>query len=180
MALEGLRGQRHAPAAIYARERLGTHCTEGWLGPTAGLDRCGKSRLHRDFFCPMVLLFSLVYVLHLFSRWATWDTVIEQLVLLHTYFILLARHYATFFRLSNNYLCLYQSSADLPVKTVPSINMYTFFHVCILLAVADYIPRTRCVPRSSFVHFPFAGKEAVSKGVPALLRAALQDHPLPV
>ena len=25
-------------------ERLGTHCTGGWVGPTAGLDRCGKSR----------------------------------------------------------------------------------------------------------------------------------------
>jgi len=26
------------------RERPGTHCTEGWVGPRAGLDRCGKSR----------------------------------------------------------------------------------------------------------------------------------------
>ena len=26
----------------------GTHCTGGWVGPRAGLDRCGKSRLHRD------------------------------------------------------------------------------------------------------------------------------------
>ena len=25
-----------------------THCTEGWVGPRAGLDRCGKSRPHRD------------------------------------------------------------------------------------------------------------------------------------
>jgi hypothetical protein len=30
------------------RERPGTHCTGGWVGPRAGLDRCGKSRLHRD------------------------------------------------------------------------------------------------------------------------------------
>jgi hypothetical protein len=25
-------GQRHAPAALYPRERYGTHCTEGWVG----------------------------------------------------------------------------------------------------------------------------------------------------
>jgi len=43
-----VRGQHHAPAAVYPRERLGTHCTEGWVGPRAGLDRCGKSRPHRD------------------------------------------------------------------------------------------------------------------------------------
>jgi hypothetical protein len=29
-------------------ERPGTHCTGGWVGPRAGLDRCGKSRPHRD------------------------------------------------------------------------------------------------------------------------------------
>jgi hypothetical protein len=76
-----------------------------------------------------------------------------------TYFIVLARHYAPFFRLSNNYLCLYQCFADLQVKRVPSINMYTFFHVCMLLAVVDYIPRTRRVPRSSFVTFLVQAKE---------------------
>ena len=37
-ALEGVRGQRHAPAALYPRERRGTHCTGGWVGPRAGLD----------------------------------------------------------------------------------------------------------------------------------------------
>ena len=41
-------GQRHAPAALYPRERPGTYCTGGWVGPRAGpragLDRCGKSR----------------------------------------------------------------------------------------------------------------------------------------
>jgi hypothetical protein len=40
-ALEGVRGQRHAPASLYPRERPGTHCTGGWVGPRAGLDRCG-------------------------------------------------------------------------------------------------------------------------------------------
>ena len=43
-ALEGVRDQRQAPAALYSRERPGTHCTGGWVGPRAGLDRCGKSR----------------------------------------------------------------------------------------------------------------------------------------
>jgi hypothetical protein len=47
-ALEGVRGQRHALAAFYPRERPGTHCAGGWVGPRAGLDRCGKSRPHRD------------------------------------------------------------------------------------------------------------------------------------
>jgi hypothetical protein len=36
----GVSGQRHASAALYPGERTpGTHCTGGWLGPTAGLDR---------------------------------------------------------------------------------------------------------------------------------------------
>ena len=38
-----MRGQRHAPAAFYPRERPGTHYTGGWVGPRAGLDG-GKSR----------------------------------------------------------------------------------------------------------------------------------------
>ena len=40
----GVGGQRHAPAAFTPRERPETHCTGGWVGPRAGLDRCGKSR----------------------------------------------------------------------------------------------------------------------------------------
>jgi hypothetical protein len=36
------------PRPLYPRERPGTHCTEGWVGLKAGLDRCGKSRPHRD------------------------------------------------------------------------------------------------------------------------------------
>jgi len=31
-------GQQHAPAALYPRERPGTHCTGGWVGPRVGLD----------------------------------------------------------------------------------------------------------------------------------------------
>jgi hypothetical protein len=76
----------------------------------------------------------------------------------------LARHYAPFFRLSNNYLCLYQCSADLQLKRVPSINMFTSFHVFMLLAVADYLPRTRRVPRFSFVTFLVQPKELHKRG----------------
>ena len=32
------------PRALYPRERPGTHCTGGWVGPRAGLDGCGKFR----------------------------------------------------------------------------------------------------------------------------------------
>ena len=39
-----VRVQRHAPAALYPRERPGTRCTGGWVGPMTGMDRCGKSR----------------------------------------------------------------------------------------------------------------------------------------
>jgi hypothetical protein len=36
------------PGRFIPREIPGTHCTGGWVGPRAGLDRCGKSRPHRD------------------------------------------------------------------------------------------------------------------------------------
>jgi hypothetical protein len=29
---KGVRGQRHDPAALYPREKPGTHCTRGWVG----------------------------------------------------------------------------------------------------------------------------------------------------
>ena len=45
---KGVRGQRHAPAALYPRERPGTHCTGGWVGLRAGLDWCVKISPHRD------------------------------------------------------------------------------------------------------------------------------------
>jgi hypothetical protein len=31
-------GQQHAPAVLYPRERHGTHCTGGWVGPRAALE----------------------------------------------------------------------------------------------------------------------------------------------
>jgi hypothetical protein len=43
-ALEGGVWSASRPCRLYPRERPGTHCTGGWVGPGAGLDRCGKSR----------------------------------------------------------------------------------------------------------------------------------------
>ena len=37
-ALERVSGQQHALAALYPRERPGTHFTGGWVGSRAGLD----------------------------------------------------------------------------------------------------------------------------------------------
>jgi hypothetical protein len=36
------------PRPLYPRKRPSTHWRGGWVGPRAGLDRCGKSRPHRD------------------------------------------------------------------------------------------------------------------------------------
>jgi len=36
---KGVSGQQQAPAALYPRERHGTHCIGGWVGLRAGLDR---------------------------------------------------------------------------------------------------------------------------------------------
>jgi hypothetical protein len=36
------------PQPLYHRERPGTHCTGGWVGPRACLDMCEKSHPHRD------------------------------------------------------------------------------------------------------------------------------------
>jgi hypothetical protein len=43
----GVGGQHHA-WLLHPRERPGTRCIGGWVGPGDGLDRCGKSRPHRD------------------------------------------------------------------------------------------------------------------------------------
>jgi len=56
------KGMRHAPAALYSRERPGTHCTGGWVGPRAGLDRCGSSRHHRDSIPRTVQLVASRYI----------------------------------------------------------------------------------------------------------------------
>jgi hypothetical protein len=47
-AVDGLGGQRHAPAALSPTMRPATNCIGGWMGPRAILDWSGKSRLHLD------------------------------------------------------------------------------------------------------------------------------------
>jgi hypothetical protein len=43
--LDGVGGQRHAPAALPPGNRHGTYCTEDWVDPMAGPD---GSEPHRD------------------------------------------------------------------------------------------------------------------------------------
>jgi hypothetical protein len=40
--------QLHAAAALPPGNRIGTLCSEGWVGPRVGMDECGKSRPSRD------------------------------------------------------------------------------------------------------------------------------------
>jgi hypothetical protein len=44
----GVGGKLQAPAALPPGKKPGTHFTGGWVGPRAGVDRCGNSRPHRD------------------------------------------------------------------------------------------------------------------------------------
>jgi len=46
--LEGVGGQRHAPAALLPRKRPNAKCIGGWVDPRVGLDGCGKSHPHKD------------------------------------------------------------------------------------------------------------------------------------
>ena len=46
-ALYGVGGQRHAPDTLPPGE-IRTHCIGGWVDTRTGLDRCGKTRPHRD------------------------------------------------------------------------------------------------------------------------------------
>ena len=41
-ALDGGWVVNSTPRPLYPRERPGTHCIGDWVGPRAGLDRCGK------------------------------------------------------------------------------------------------------------------------------------------
>ena len=47
-ALEGGEGSASRSGRSLPRERPGTYCTGGWVGPRVGPYRCGKSRTHRD------------------------------------------------------------------------------------------------------------------------------------
>jgi hypothetical protein len=45
-ALDGVGGQRHAPAALPSAKGPSVPCTGGRVGPRDGLDGCGKCRPH--------------------------------------------------------------------------------------------------------------------------------------
>jgi hypothetical protein len=45
----GVGDQCHDPAALPLGQRPSTHCTGGWVGPRASLDRCEKSCLPPGF-----------------------------------------------------------------------------------------------------------------------------------
>ena len=51
------------PRPPFLQERPGTHSTGGWVGLGAGLDRCGKSRPHRDFFWFSVLFLYFFFLI---------------------------------------------------------------------------------------------------------------------
>jgi hypothetical protein len=53
------------PRPLCPQERPGTHCTEGWVDPRAGLDVCEKSRPYRDSIPePSSTLYRLSYRAH--------------------------------------------------------------------------------------------------------------------
>jgi len=46
--LGGVGGERRALVALLPGKTLGTHRIGGWIGRSAGMNVCGKSRLHQD------------------------------------------------------------------------------------------------------------------------------------
>jgi len=63
-------GQQHSPAALYPRERPGTHCTGDWWAPEP-VWTGGKSHRHRDFFRSR----TFQPVVSRYTAWATLSTV---------------------------------------------------------------------------------------------------------
>jgi hypothetical protein len=48
------------PRPLYPRERPGTHCTGGWVGPRACMDVCEKSHPHRTTHMEYYLLINSI------------------------------------------------------------------------------------------------------------------------
>ena len=71
-ALEGDEGSASRPGRSLPRERPGTHCTGGWMGPRSGLDKCGKS-VPPPGFDPRT-------VQHVTSRYTDWGIVTQYKV----------------------------------------------------------------------------------------------------
>ena len=108
-ALEGGEcGQQHASAVLYPRERPGTHCTGGWVGPGAGLDG-RKIPPHRDSIPDRPAWSSVAIPTELPGPY-------QLLLLIH---IVLARVVITRIRCSG---CGYMRSGD----TSPLVYIYFF------------------------------------------------------
>ena len=62
------------PWPLYCQERSGTHCIGGWVGPSAGLDGCGKSRPYQDSIPGPFSRSESLYWLHYPGPW---DEIVE-------------------------------------------------------------------------------------------------------
>jgi hypothetical protein len=51
------------PRSLYPRERPGTYCIGGWVGPRAGLDGYGKYRPHRDSIPRMMMMMMMIIII---------------------------------------------------------------------------------------------------------------------
>ena len=70
-------GQQYASAALYRRERPGTHCTGGWVGPRAG---CGRAENLVPTGIRSRTVQPIAQSLYLLSYPAqNWSTVLDQI-----------------------------------------------------------------------------------------------------
>ena len=66
----GLGGQRHAPAALYPRERPRTHCIGGWVGTKAGVENLAPPAGIRSPDRPARSEYTHVHTKFIFSQFA--------------------------------------------------------------------------------------------------------------
>jgi len=126
-----VRGQRHALATPYPRERPGTHCTGGWVGLRAGLDSCGKSRPNGirspDHPAHRQSLYRLRYLAHDHRIWTPNYTCVKIVnpCKSKTNLLLMA------FRLSKeNFTCHFRTLEELFQKLkMQNIKLISFFYL---------------------------------------------------
>jgi len=74
----GMGVQPRTPAAFYPGKGPSSHCTGGWVGPVAGMDRCGQSCPHWGFH-PQTMYPELLYsVCNLVPHCCGWSFVNMQ------------------------------------------------------------------------------------------------------
>jgi len=107
-------------------EGPGTHCTDGWVGPRAGLDRCGKSRLpgirSPDRPARSQSLYQLSYPAHNFCMYI-------QYIFVCTYSIFLYVH-TVYFCMYIQYIFICTYSIFLYVHTVYFCMYIQYIFVC--------------------------------------------------